>query len=198
MASTEQIKALREQTGAGMLDCKKALDQNNGDFEKAANWLREKGLAAAAKKASRDAREGMVEAYAHTGGRVAVMVEVNCETDFVARTDEFQELARNLAMHIAAEQPRWVSAEDLPADVLEQEKEIYRALALKEGRPENVLDKIIEGRVKKYCSETCLLEQAYVRDDQKTVGDLVKEARATLGENIVVRRFVRFQLGEER
>jgi elongation factor Ts len=181
-----------------MMDCKKALTETGGDTEKAATLLRKQGQARADARMSRHASEGVIASYVHAGGRIAVLVEVNCETDFVARTDEFQELARNLAMHIAAEQPRWVSAEDLPADVLEQEKEIYRALALKEGRPENVLDKIIEGRVKKYCTETCLLEQAYVRDDQKTVGDLVKEARAKLGENIVVRRFVRFQLGEER
>lgn len=196
--SAQQVQELRRQTGAGMMDCKKALTETGGDMEKAATLLRKQGQARADARMSRQASEGVIASYVHAGGRIGVLVEVNCETDFVARTDEFQELARNLAMHIAAEQPRWVSSEDIPADVLEQEKEIYRALALKEGRPENVLDKIVEGRVKKYCSETCLLEQAYVRDDQKTVGELVKEARATLGENIVVRRFVRFQLGEER
>lgn len=196
--SAQQVQELRRQTGAGMMDCKKALTETGGDMEKAATLLRKQGQARADARMSRQASEGVIASYVHAGGRIAVLVEVNCETDFVARTDEFQELARNLAMHIAAEQPRWVSGEDIAPDVLEEEKEIYRALAIKEGRPENVLDKIVEGRVKKYCSETCLLEQAYVRDDQKTVGELVREARAKLGENIVVRRFVRFQLGEER
>ena len=180
-----------------MMDCKRALEQSGGDMQKAATLLRMQGQARADARMERTASEGVVSAYVHAGGRIGVLVEVNCETDFVARTDEFQELARNIAMHIAAEQPRYVRSEDLPEEELEREKEIYRALARKEGKPENVIDRIIEGRVKKYCSEVCLLEQAYVRDDQKTVGQLLREAMAKLGENIVVRRFVRYQLGEQ-
>jgi elongation factor Ts len=191
------VKELRERTGVGMMECKKALSEVGGDLDKAVEHLRKLGASAAAKKAGRETSEGLVESYIHPGGRVGVLVEVNCETDFVARTDEFQELARGIAMHIAAEQPRWVQSEDIPEDVQAAEKEVYRAMALNEGRPEKVLDKIVDGRMAKYCQETCLLEQPYVRDDQKTVGELVKEARAKLGENIVIRRFVRFQLGEE-
>ncbi len=168
--TAEMVKELRERTLAGFTDCKKA---------------------------GRVAAEGLVGSYIHMGGKIGVLVEVNCETDFVARTDEFQELARNIAMHIAAEQPRYVRPEDIPAEELEREKEIYRALARKEGKPENVMDRIVEGRVKKYCSEVCLVEQPYVRDDQKTVGQLLREAIAKLGENIVIRRFVRYQLGEQ-
>jgi elongation factor Ts len=196
--TAQQVQALRRQTGAGVMDCKKALAETEGDIEKAITLLRKQGQARADARMSRQASEGVVAAYVHAGGRIGVLVEVNCETDFVARTDEFQQLARNIAMHIAAEQPRWVQASDLPEEVLEKEQEIYRALAIKEGRPEKVLDKIVEGRLQKYYSETCLLDQPYVRDDQKTVGELVKEARAKLGENIVVRRFMRFQLGEEQ
>lgn len=195
--TANMVKELREITGAGMMDCKKALEETGGDMEKAAVLLRKQGQVRADARMSRAASEGVIASYIHAGGRIGVLVEVNCETDFVARTDEFQELARNIAMHIAAEQPKWVQAEDVPEEVLSQEKEIYRAMAVKEGKPEQVIDKIIEGRVRKYCQETCLLEQAYVRDDQKTVSELVKEARAALGENIVVRRFVRFQLGEQ-
>jgi elongation factor Ts len=195
--SAQQVQELRRQTGAGMMDCKKALEETGGDMEKAALLLRKQGQARADARMSRAASEGVVASYIHAGGRIGVLVEVNCETDFVARTDEFQELARNVAMHIAAEQPKWVQSEDVPEDVLAQEKEIYRAMAVKEGKPEQVIEKIVDGRVKKYCQETCLLEQPYVRDDQKTVSDLVKEARAKLGENIVIRRFVRFQLGEQ-
>ena len=195
--TAQQVQELRRQTGAGMMDCKRALEETGGDMEKAAVLLRKQGQARADARMSRAASEGVVASYVHAGGRIGVLVEVNCETDFVARTDEFQELARGIAMHIAAEQPRWVQAEDIPEDVQAAEKEVYRALALNEGRPEKVLDKIVDGRMAKYCQETCLLEQPYVRDDQKTVGELVKEARAKLGENIVIRRFVRFQLGEE-
>jgi elongation factor Ts len=180
-----------------MMDCKRALEQSEGNMEKAATLLRMQGQARADARMERTASEGVVAAYVHAGGRIGVLVEVNCETDFVARTDEFQELARNIAMHIAAEQPRYVRGEDIPEEELEREKEIYRALARKEGKPENVMDRIVEGRVKKYCSEVCLLEQPYVRDDQKTVGQLLREAIAKLGENIVIRRFVRYQLGEQ-
>ncbi len=195
--SAQQVQELRRQTGAGMMDCKRALEETNGDMEKAAILLRKQGQARADARMSRAASEGVIASYIHAGGRIGVLVEVNCETDFVARTDEFQELARNIAMHIAAEQPRWVQAEEVPDEVLNQEKDIYRAMAEKEGKPAQVIDKIIEGRVKKYCQETCLLEQPYVRDDQKTVGELVREARSKLGENIVIRRFTRFQLGEQ-
>jgi len=195
--SAQQVQELRRQTGAGMMDCKRALEQSEGDMEKAATLLRMQGQARADARMERVASEGVVAAYVHAGGRIGVLVEVNCETDFVARTDEFKELARNIAMHIAAEQPRYVRAEDIPEQELEREKEIYRALAHKEGKPENVMDRIVEGRVKKYCSEVCLLEQPYVRDDQKTVGELLREAVAKLGENIVIRRFVRYQLGEQ-
>jgi elongation factor Ts len=195
--TAQQVQELRRQTGAGMMDCKRALEETGGDMEKAAVLLRKQGQARADARMSRAASEGVVASYVHAGGRIGVLVEVNCETDFVARTDEFQELARSIAMHIAAEQPRWVQSEDIPEDVQAAEKEVYRAMALNEGRPEKVLDKIVDGRMAKYCQETCLLEQPYVRDDQKTVGELVKEARAKLGENIVIRRFVRFQLGEE-
>ncbi len=195
--TAQQVQELRRQTGAGMMDCKRALEETAGDTEQAAVLLRKQGQARADARMSRAASEGVIASYIHAGGRIGVLVEVNCETDFVARTDEFQELARNIAMHIAAEQPRWVQAEDIPEDITSQEQEIYRALALKEGKPEAVVEKIVEGRMRKYCQETCLLEQAYIRDDQKTVSEIVKEARATLGENIIVRRFVRFQLGEQ-
>jgi len=195
--SADTVKDLRERTGAGFMDCKRALEETDGDLERAIVLLRERNQASAAKKAGREAREGVVASYIHTGGRIGALVEVNCETDFVARTDEFQALARNLAMHIAAEQPRWVRAEEIPAELLEQEKEVYRSLAIKEGRPEKVLDKIVEGRLKKFYGEVCLVDQPYVRDDQKTVADVIKEEMARLGENIAVRRFVRYQLGDE-
>ncbi len=179
------------------MDCKRALAESDGDLEKAAIALRKQGMARADARMSRQTTEGVIASYIHAGGRIGVLVEVNCETDFVARTDEFQALARNLAMHIAAEQPRWVRAEEIPAELLEQEKEVYRSLAIKEGRPEKVLDKIVEGRLKKFYGEVCLVDQPYVRDDQKTVADVIREAIAKLGENIAVRRFVRYQLGDE-
>ena len=195
--TAQQVQELRRKTGAGVMDCKRALAECGGDLEQAAIALRKQGVARAEARMSRQASEGVIASYIHAGGRIGVLVEVNCETDFVARTDEFKELARNLAMHIAAEQPRWTRPEEVPAVVLEQEKEIYRAQALKEGKPEKVADKIVEGRLKKFHQETCLLDQPYVRDDQKTVADVVKEAAGHLGENIVVRRFLRYQLGEE-
>jgi elongation factor Ts len=179
------------------MDCKRALAECEGDVEKAAVALRKQGMARADARMERQAQEGVVASYIHAGGRIGVLVEVNCETDFVARTEEFQALARTLAMHIAAEQPRWVRPEDVPESILEQEKDVYRSLALKEGKPEKVVDKIIEGRLAKFYSEVCLLDQPYVRDDQKAVRDIVKEAVAHLGENIVVRRFMRYQMGEE-
>jgi len=195
--TAEQVQELRRKTGAGIMDCKRALTECEGDTEKAITLLRKQGQARADARMSRAASEGITASYIHAGGRIGVLVEVNCETDFVARTDEFQALAHNLAMHIAAETPRYARREEVPAEVLEREKEIFRALAQKEGKPEKVLDRIVEGRLDKFFSEVCLLDQPYVRDDQKTVGEIVKEAIAKLGENIVVRRFVRFQVGEQ-
>jgi elongation factor Ts len=190
------VKALREKTGAGMMDCKRALEETGGDMEKAVEYLREKGLAAAAKRAGRTAAEGVIESYIHLGGKLGVLVEVNCETDFVARTPEFQELARDIAMQVAAANPQYLTREDVPAEVLEKEKEILRAQALNEGKPEKVVDRIVEGRLEKFYSENCLLEQPFIKDPDKKVRDLLAEKIARIGENIVVRRFVRFQLGE--
>ena len=195
--SAQQVQELRRKTGAGVMDCKKALAECEGDLEQAAVLLRKQGMARADARLSRVTSEGLVASYVHAGGRIGVLVEVNCETDFVARTDEFRQLALNLAMHIAAENPRYLRPEDVPAEVIEKEKEVYRALAQKEGRPENVLDRIVEGRLRKFYGEVCLLQQPYVRDDQITVEGVVKEAIAKLGENIAVRRFTRFQVGED-
>ena len=195
--SAQQVQELRRKTGAGVMDCKKALAECGGDLEQAAVLLRKQGMARADARLSRATSEGLVASYVHAGGRIGVLVEVNCETDFVARTDEFRQLALNLAMHIAAENPRYLRPEDVPAEVIEKEKEVYRALAQKEGRPENVLDRIVEGRLKKFYGEVCLLQQPYVRDDQITVEGVVKEAIAKLGENITVSRFRRFQVGED-
>ncbi len=191
------VKELREATGAGVLDCRKALEAAGGDMQKAALILREKGMIAAAKKAGREAREGRVEGYVHPGNRVGVLVEVNCETDFVARTASFQELAHEIALHIAFANPRYVTTEDVPADVLEAEKAKFRQEALSEGKPEAVIERIVEGRLKKFFEETCLMEQPYVRDDQQKVKELIHQAIAQFGENIVVRRFARFELGED-
>ena len=190
------VKELREKTGAGMMDCKKALTEKNGNMEEAIAYLREKGLSAAEKKAGRIAAEGLVESYIHSGGRIGVLVEVNCETDFVAKTAEFQEFVKDIAMHIAAANPQYVSREEVPAPVIESEKAIYRAAALNEGRPERVIDKIVEGRLDKFFSEVCLLEQAFVKNPDITVGQLVTDKIATIGENINIRRFVRFERGE--
>jgi elongation factor Ts len=195
MASAEQIKALREQTAAGMLDCKKALDMHNGDIEKAANWLREKGLAAAAKKASREAHDGRIEAYSHLGGRLAVLVEVNCETDFVARTDEFKALAHDLALQIASSAPEYVKKEDIPAAVVDAKKELYKQEAITEGKKPEIAERIAAGRMDKFYQEVCLLEQIFIKDDKVKVVDLIKNAIASMGENIVVRRFVRYEIG---
>jgi elongation factor Ts len=189
------VKDLRERTGAGMMDCKKALEESAGDVEKAIDLLRVRGLSKAAKKAGRETSEGLVVSYIHPGNRIGVLLEVNCETDFVARTDEFQALVRNLAMHIAAAAPLGVSRDDIPADVVAKEREVFKAQALAEGKPAAVVDKIIQGRVEKFFSEAALLDQIYVRDNDKKVGDLVNEAIAKLGENIRVARFARFQLG---
>ncbi len=195
--TAQQVQELRRKTGAGIMDCKKALADTEGDMEKAAVLLRKAGIARADARLERATSEGVIAYYIHAGGKIGVLVELNCETDFVARTKEFQELGLNLAMHVAAENPKYLRPEDVPAEVIEKEKEVYCAVALKEGKPANVLDRIVEGRLKKYYSEVCLLEQPYVRDDQVTVAEVVKEAMAKIGENIVVRRFARFQVGEE-
>ncbi|MBP2001087.1 elongation factor Ts [Paenibacillus shirakamiensis] len=190
------VKELREKTGAGMLDCKKALEEANGDLTKASELLREKGLAAAANKAGRIATEGVVESYIHAGGRIGVIVEINCETDFVAKTDQFKEFARDIAMQIAAADPKYVRREEVPTDELEKEKEILKAQALNEGKPEKIVEKMVEGRISKYYEEYCLLEQTFVKNPDKTINTLVNEKISTIGENISIRRFVRYELGE--
>jgi elongation factor Ts len=194
--SAAEVKELREKTGAGMLDCKKALEEANGDMTRAAEILREKGLAAAAKKAGRIATEGVVESYIHGGGRIGVLVEVNCETDFVGKTDQFREFVRDIAMHIAASNPKYVRREEVPQEELDKEREILRTQALNEGKPEKVVEKIVEGRISKYFEENCLLEQPFVKDPDKTVQELLNEKISTIGENISIRRFARFELGE--
>lgn len=196
MISASVVKELREKTGAGMMDCKKALSETGGDLEKAAEYLREKGLAAAAKKAGRIAAEGIVDAYIHMGGRIGVLVEVNCETDFVARTDEFRAFVRDVAMQIAATNPQYLRREDVSEEVLQKERDILKAQALNEGKPEKVVEKIVQGRIEKFYTENCLLEQAFIRDTDMTITDLLKEKIAKIGENINIRRFVRYEMGE--
>ncbi|MBP2073181.1 translation elongation factor Ts [Thermoanaerobacterium butyriciformans] len=196
MISAQQVKELRERTGAGMMDCKRALTDSNGNIEKAIDLLRERGLAAAAKKAGRTANEGLVDSYIHGGGRIGVLVEVNCETDFVANTDDFKSFVKEICMQIAAANPQYIKREDVPQEVIEKEREILKAQSLNEGKPQQVIDKIIEGRLEKFYKENCLLEQLYIRDDSKTVKDLLNELIAKLGENIIIRRFVRFERGE--
>lgn len=195
--STEEIKELRDQTGAGVLDCRKALEESGGDMEQAIALLREKGLSAAAKRADREARNGMLDLYSHGGGRVGVIVEVNCETDFVARTDGFREFAHEVALQIAASSPMWVSEDDVPQDVITREREIARKFAENEGKPENVLDRIVDGRLQKFLDDTVLLRQTYIRDEAKTVEELLKETIASTGENVIIRRFERWEVGEE-
>lgn len=190
------VKELRERTGAGMLDCKKALEEANNDITKAADLLREKGLSAAANKAGRIATEGTVESYIHAGGRIGVLVEINCETDFVGKTDSFKEFARDIAMQIAAANPQYVRREEVPAEAVEKEKEILKAQALNEGKPEKIVEKMVEGRISKFYEEYCLLEQPFVKDPDKTVSQLLNEKISTIGENISIRRFVRYELGE--
>lgn len=191
-----QVKELREKTGAGMLDCKKALEEANGDITKASEILREKGLAAAANKAGRIATEGAVGSYIHAGGRIGVLVEVNCETDFVAKTDAFQALVKDIAMQISATSPRYVRREEVPSEDIEKEREILRAQALNEGKPEKIVDKMVEGRIGKFYEEFCLMEQSFIKDPDKTVAQLLNEKISTIGENITVRRFARYELGE--
>ena len=196
MFTAQDVKTLRERTGAGMMDCKKAMVETDGDMEKAIELLREKGLAAAAKKAGRIAAEGVVDSYIHMGGRIGVLVEVNCETDFVAKTDDFRNLVHDVALQIAAANPTYVNPEDVPAAVLEAEKEILRAQALNEGKPEKIVEKMVEGRIKKYYEDNCLMNQRFVKDPDVTIGQLVTEKTAKIGEKISIRRFVRFEMGE--
>ena len=196
MITSAMIKELRVTTGAGMLNCKKALEETNGDIEKAIELLREKGMSAASKKSGRIAGEGIVDSYIHLGGKIGVLVEVNCETDFVAKTADFKSFVRDIAMHIAAINPQYVSKEDIPEKVVEKEKSILKAQALNEGKPENIVEKMVEGRINKFYKEICLLEQPFVKDGDKSVEDIVKEQIVKIGENVKIRRFVRYQMGE--
>lgn len=190
------VKELRAKSGAGMMDCKKALVETNGNIEDAMVFLREKGLAATNKKAGRVAAEGIVEAYIHMGGKIGVLVEINCETDFVAKNEGFKNFVKDVAMHIAAANPLYVTKEEVPMEEIEKEKEVLRAQALNEGKPEKIIDKMVEGRVSKYLKEICLLEQPFVKNPDLTIEDLVKEQIMTIGENVKIRRFARFQMGE--
>ena len=196
--TTEMIKELRAATSAGVLDCRKALTEADGDFQKAVDWLREKGMATAAKRADRDASQGVVELYSHGGGRVGVMVEVNCETDFVARSEKFRELAHEIALQIAASAPRYLKEDQIPAEVLEHEAEIARVRAKdkEEGKPDNMLERIVQGRLEKFKDEVVLNRQAYIRDESITVEKLILQTVAAIGENVIVRRFQRWELGE--
>lgn len=194
--TTEQIRELREETGAGILDCKNALESANGDFEKAVDYLRQKGLAKVAKRSDREVSEGVIELYSHGDGRVGVMVEVNCETDFVARSDDFRYLAHEIALQIAASSPEFIDEADIPEKVLEREREDARNWALEEGKPESIVDRIVEGRLSKFKDEMVLMRQEYIRDDSKTVQELLHEHIAKIGENIVVSRYERWELGE--
>jgi elongation factor Ts len=193
--SAKEVSDLRARTGAGMMDCKKALQETAGDLDKAVDLLRKKGAARAEQRSGRTAAEGVIGSYVHFNGKVAVLVEVNCETDFVARTDDFQSLARDLAMHVASAKPMAVTAEEMPADVLERERAIYEAQVAESGKPEQVRGKIVDGKLKKFLGEHVLMDQVFVKDDKKTVSALVKEVSGKLGENVVVRRFVRYELG---
>ncbi len=195
--SAGDVKQLREKTGAGMMDCKRALEESGGDIDTAISYLREQGMLAASKKSSREAKEGLIHTYLHQGNRIGAMVEINCETDFVARNDGFQALARDIAMQVAAAKPIAVDREQVSKDLVEKEAEIYRNQAKNEGKPDHIVDRIVDGRIEKYFQECCLLEQPFIRDTDKTIQDLVSDAVGTLGENIVVRRFVRFELGAE-
>lgn len=196
MIKSSDIMALREKTGVGMMDCKKALTEANGDMEKAVELLREKGMATAAKKSGRIAAEGIVDSYIHMGGKVGVLIEVNCETDFVARGDKFKELVHDIALHIAAAKPEYVTKDEVPSEILEKEKEILRIQAKNEGKPEKIIERMVEGRIKKYYEDFCLMNQAFVKDTSKTIEQVVTEAISSIGEKITVRRFVRFEMGE--
>jgi elongation factor Ts len=191
------VKELREKTNAGIMDCKAALQETQGDMQKAVDYLRQKGLAVAQKRAGRSASEGMVHSYIHAGGKIGVMVEVNCETDFTAKSEPFVDFVRNLAMHIAATSPLAIEREDLASEIVAREQEIYRVQALDSGKPEKIVEKIVDGKLKKFYQEVCLLEQAYVRDTDISIEDLLNELRGKTGENVLVRRFIRYQLGED-
>ena len=194
--TTSMIKELREATAAGVLDCKKALEASGGDVEKAEAYLLERGIAAAAKKADREVKEGLIEAYVHAGGRVGALIELDCETDFVARTEEFRTLAHDLAMQIVAGKPLYLTPEDIPPDVLEEETNAYRTEARDEGKPEHIIERIVKGKLQKYHQEVCLMKQPFIKDDERTVQEIITRVIAKLGENIVVRRFARFELGD--
>ena len=196
MFTAQDVVKLRASTGAGMMDCKKALTESNGDFDKAVNWLREKGIAAAAKKADRIAAEGAVGSYIHMGGKIGVLVEINCETDFVARSEQFAVLLKDISMQIAAANPKYVTIEEVPAEEVEKEKEVLTAQSLNEGKPANVVEKMVEGRIHKFYKEICLLEQDFVKDPSKSVKQVINEAVLAIGEKISVRRFVRYEMGE--
>ena len=190
------VKQLREKTGAGMMDCKNALSECDGDMDKAVDFLRKKGLATAQKRAGRAMTEGIIQSYIHLGGKLGVLVEINCETDFVARNEDFEEFAKNISMHIAASNPLGIQPEDVPEDVVNKEKEIYRAQALEMGKPENVIEKIVDGKLNKFFTDNCLMNQPYVKDPDKTISDLLTELIGKIGENITIKRFVRYQIGE--
>lgn len=195
--NADLVKKLRKKSSAGMMDCKKALVESKGDMARAEEILKEKGLVQASKKASRAAKEGIIHSYIHPGSKVGVLLEVNCETDFVARNEMFKNLVHDIALHIAALAPLYISKEDVPKDVLDKERELYKKQALNEGKPENIVEKIAEGKLKKYYEENCLLEQLFVKDSDKNIGDLVKENIAKIGENIVIKRFVRYVVGQK-
>ena len=195
--SAQMIKQLRTRTNAGVMDCKEALTEAGGDLEKAVDFLRKKGVAMALKRAGRETSQGLIQSYIHTGGKIGVLLEVNCETDFVAKTDEFKAFVKNLAMHIAATKPLGIRVEDISEEVIQREKEIYRAQAIEMGKPEKILDKIVQGKMEKFCKESCLLDQQYVKDPDITIQDLIHDIVTKTGENITVRRFVRYQLGGE-
>jgi elongation factor Ts len=195
--TSSMVKELRTKTGAGMMDCKEALNSSNGDFEQAIDYLRKKGMSAATKRSSKAAKEGTIASYIHMGGKIGVMVELNCETDFVAKTEEFQTVARDFAMHVAASNPTFVGPDDIPEDVLEREKEIYRSQALAEKKPEKIWEKIIEGKLNKYYEEVCLVKQKFIKNTDVTIETMINNLIAKTGENILIRRFARYQLGEE-
>ncbi len=195
--SANLVKELRDKTGSGIMDCKQALKENNGDIEKALDFLRKKGLATAQKRSGRDAKEGVVQSYIHMGGKIGVMVEVNCETDFVAKNEDFLEFAKNVAMHIAAAAPMGLGPDEIPESVVARERDIYRERALEQGKPANIVDKIVDGQIEKFYKDSCLLSQPYIKDPKVTISDLLTETIAKIGENIKIRRFARFQLGGE-
>jgi elongation factor Ts len=194
--SATMVKQLREKTGVGIMDCKEALSQSNGDIDNAVDFLRKKGLATAQKRAGRAMSEGLIQPYIHMGGKLGVLVEINSETDFVAKNDDFKEFAKNIAMHIAATNPVGIASDDVPGEVINKEKEIYRAQAIELGKPENVIDKIVEGKLNKFYKDNCLLNQAYVRNPDLNISDLLNDLIAKMGENITIKRFVRFQIGD--